>query len=424
MKYCNNCGKSMDDQATFCSSCGAKFGTVIQEQNQNDQCEQYISENLLFTFNGITVDLQEIINRNGKNKINAIKELRELTKIDLATGKKVIDEAYLGRIYYPTEKEIKTKNNKGCLTVFLWVFLLPIMGIITIVKNEKLTKRVKVILISIIVFISLIAGIDGIIDNQQQEKKAYNNIKISAENKEYIKAQEEINSFLNEYSSSKYVEEVKKIQTTVNPEAEKIRVKEVEAKANQKNIDALMKATTLNQAEAEQVFSDLKSVGLSSITKCTAAVGTGVDNLQSFNAEADSHTILLTIKNRKTYYIGYGGTALFDVSKGGVLNQIKDLTLTPEEITRFISAAQYYVKQCLKSPTSAEFPGQVWSLDQWSVGRYKNIVEVSSYVDSQNSFGTMIRDKFTVQIDYNTSKCTYLSINGKKLSGTYFTPPR
>ncbi len=219
MKYCNNCGKSMDEQATFCNSCGAEFGTVIQEQNQNDQCEQYTSESLLFTFNDITVDLQEIINRNGKNKMNAIKELRELTKIDLATGKKVIDEAYLGRIYYPTEKEIKAKNNKGCLTVFLWVFFLPIMGIITIVKNEKLTKRVKVILISIIVFISLIAGIDGIIDNQQQEKKAYDNIKISVENKEYIKAQEEINSFLNEYSSSKYVEEVKKIQTTVNAEA-------------------------------------------------------------------------------------------------------------------------------------------------------------------------------------------------------------
>lgn len=413
--FCSKCGAENTNDNKFCSNCG---------QVINHQREQSTSQSLVFTFNGITVDLQEIINRNGKNKINAIKELRELTKIDLATGKKVIDEAYLGRIYYPTEKEIKVKNNKGCLTVLLWVFFLPIMGIITIVKNEKLTKRVKVILISIIVFISLLAGIDGIIDNQQAEKKAYDNLKISVENKEYIKAQEEINSFLNEYSSSKYVEEVKKIQTTVNSEAEKIRVKEAEAKAKQKNIDVLMKATTLNQAEAEQVFSDLKSVGLLSITKCNTAIGTGVDNLQSFSAEADSHTILLTIKNRKTYYIGYGGTTLFDVSKGGVLNQIKDLTLTSEEITHFISAAQYYVKQCLKSPSSAKFPGQVWSLDQWSVGRYKNVVEISSYVDSQNSFGADIRNKFTVQMNYNTSKCTYLSINGKKLSGTYFTRPR
>ncbi len=310
------------------------------------------------------------------------------------------------------------------LTVFLWVFFLPIMGIITIVKNEKLTKRVKVILISIIVFISLIAGIYSTIENQQAEKKAYDNIKISVENKEYIKAQEEINSFLNEFSSSTHVEEVKKIQTTVNVEAEKIRVKEAEAKAKQKNIDVLMKDTTLNQAEAEQVFSDLKSVGLSSITKCTATVGTGVDKLQSFTVEADSNTILLTIKNRKTYYIGYGGTALFDVSKGGVLNQIKDLTLTSEEITHFISTSQEYVKYALKSPTSAEFPGQILELDQWSVGRYKNIVEISSYVDAQNSFGAMIRSKFTVQMDYNTSKCTYLSIDGKTVSGTYFSPPK
>ncbi len=96
-----------------------------------------------------------------------------------------------------------------------------------------------------------------------------------------------------------------------------------------------------------------------------------------------------------------------------------DITLTNDEITHFISAAQFYVKYGLKSPSSADFPGQILELDQWRVTKRKNIVEVSSYVDSQNSFGAMLRSQFTVQINYTTSECTYLNINGQRLSGTY-----
>lgn len=56
----------------------------------------------------------------------------------------------------------------------------------------------------------------------------------------------------------------------------------------------------------EAVFADLKSVAVTAVTECTAAIGTVVDELQSFTAVAGGKDIILTIEKRKTYYIGLG----------------------------------------------------------------------------------------------------------------------
>ena len=63
--------------------------------------------------------------------------------------------------------------------------------------------------------------------------------------------------------------------------------------------------------------------------------------------------------------------------------------------------SQYYVKMHLKSPNSAKFPSQLWTNDvrvsYLGDGRYK----VRSYVDSQNSFGAMIRTHYTCELQYS-----------------------
>lgn len=59
--------------------------------------------------------------------------------------------------------------------------------------------------------------------------------------------------------------------------------------------------------------------------------------------------------------------------------------------------AENYVKENLKSPATAEFAGiydSHTSIIHLGEGKYK----VSSYVDSQNSFGAMIRTKFTCTV--------------------------
>ena len=58
--------------------------------------------------------------------------------------------------------------------------------------------------------------------------------------------------------------------------------------------------------------------------------------------------------------------------------------------------AKNYVKTVLKSPSTADFPFLERTTRNLGNGRY----EVSSYVDSQNSFGAEIRSNWTVTLQY------------------------
>lgn len=63
----------------------------------------------------------------------------------------------------------------------------------------------------------------------------------------------------------------------------------------------------------------------------------------------------------------------------------------PNEIDLYIQA-QEFVKQGLKAPSTAKFPSLSYETTDLGDGRYKII----SYVDSQNSFGAMLRSEWTV----------------------------
>jgi hypothetical protein len=58
--------------------------------------------------------------------------------------------------------------------------------------------------------------------------------------------------------------------------------------------------------------------------------------------------------------------------------------------------SQYAVKDQLKSPSTAEFPLLAESVNNYAEGYYL----VKSYVDSQNSFGATVRNKYTVVMQY------------------------
>lgn len=85
----------------------------------------------------------------------------------------------------------------------------------------------------------------------------------------------------------------------------------------------------------------------------------------------------------------------------------------PDPRTDPIVMAQQFVKQKLKSPRSAKFP---WSFDDFNVYQlegegYESTYEVESWVDSQNIYGAMIRQKFTVRIqDQGADKWRLLHI--------------
>lgn len=170
----------------------------------------------------------------------------------------------------------------------------------------------------------------------------------------------------------------------------------------------------LSEDEAEAIMSDLNSVDIKELVSLKKGSGEGVDKLQAYAFSSDEASGTLTIENRKTYYIGAEGFDLFNADKGGKLDDLTRYLLSTSEKYKFISDAEYYVKQGLKAPSTAEFPSPVFS-GAWSVRRMDDIVTVLAYVDAQNSYGAMVRSSFTVKISYSTSDCLYLEIDGQVL---------
>jgi hypothetical protein len=186
-----------------------------------------------------------------------------------------------------------------------------------------------------------------------------------------------------------------------------------------KNIKIIMDATSLNKQESEKVFNDIKSVGFKTISELKPALGTGVNDCKSFTGTCDGITTIVTIEKRKTYYIGSGSIDLYKDAKA--VNNINDYVLKSDEEIKFKVDAEEYVKQCLKAPSTAKFPGHILEADKWSVGRKKDLVQVKSYVDSQNSFGAMIRSDFVVQFNYKSGNVICVIIDGRAVYGSPYT---
>jgi hypothetical protein len=71
--------------------------------------------------------------------------------------------------------------------------------------------------------------------------------------------------------------------------------------------------------------------------------------------------------------------------------------------------SQKFVKENLKAPTTAEFPD--WTEDNCRVSQSAGVWIVTSFVDSQNGFGAMIRSDYVAQMSYNPTKDTWALTN-------------
>lgn len=175
----------------------------------------------------------------------------------------------------------------------------------------------------------------------------------------------------------------------------------------------------LSESEASAIISDLNSVGIKELISLGNPTGQGIDKVQSYAFSSAEIAGILTIENRKTYYIASGDIELFNATKGGKVDDISRYILTQTEEVEFMLDSEDYVKEGLKAPSTAEFPSRVFDSEDWKVRRKDDVVTVSSYVDAQNDFGAMIRSNFVVQISYSTSSCLYLEIDGQVMYGEY-----
>jgi hypothetical protein len=187
------------------------------------------------------------------------------------------------------------------------------------------------------------------------------------------------------------------------------------------NVKAIMDGTGLSQADAEKAYEVMKSVGVKQVEKLTLFKED--DIMKAYIASLGyTKEFLVTFTGNEVFGISLDKIVFYDKDAGGVLDNITNYVLDDSEKGTFIYLAQENVKQALKSPSSAEFPSVVFSLDQWRIVREKDIVWVQSWVDADNGFGAKIRNKFTAQYSYSSQQLLYLELEGNVVYGSLQKP--
>lgn len=103
--------------------------------------------------------------------------------------------------------------------------------------------------------------------------------------------------------------------------------------------------------------------------------------------------------------------------------QMESTVISSDERSKFYFMAQEIVTQCLKNPSSADFPSIAFSPHDILMEKKDDIVAVQSYVDATNSYGGQVRSQWTVEfrvtdLDNLFYEVLYVNIDGQT-SGTY-----
>lgn len=130
----------------------------------------------------------------------------------------------------------------------------------------------------------------------------------------------------------------------------------------------------------------------------------GIDDLSDCYAE-DSSLVFIPYEGYRFTAISFDGQAVSQVYESDldvflyrddqVVDTFDALFSTESQKVVLANMIPDDVSPYLKSPSTASFPGTVLDLDQYSVTREGDSWTVTSYVDSQNSFGATVRTVFT-----------------------------
>ena len=108
-------------------------------------------------------------------------------------------------------------------------------------------------------------------------------------------------------------------------------------------------------------------------------------------------------------------------AKAEAKEKANSLTITEKSVIK--DYCEDLINGILKAPSTAEYPGAFLDpFEGWTMFKKDNLVTVSSYVDSQNGFGAMLRSNFVIQIKMNadgSGKATYVQFDGEDVMGTF-----
>ena len=120
--------------------------------------------------------------------------------------------------------------------------------------------------------------------------------------------------------------------------------------------------------------------------------------------------ILCLNSKKKVCRIGYAGYPLYKNKK--VVSTLSDYTFTSDELNKYQTMCMNTVLDILKSPSTAKFANYL----DWGFSKNKKRIIVQGYVDSQNSFGAVIRSDFQFKITPTDDIITSFIFDGQELT--------
>lgn len=155
----------------------------------------------------------------------------------------------------------------------------------------------------------------------------------------------------------------------------------------------LQKVTETTTEQSENIENILEKCGIKHVDSIKADEllnDTNEKGEKGYRISADGidNIILYLKKDNKVNIVRYADNNLY--AKGKVVSKLSDYALTSDEEAEIRTKCQQMVEEVLKSPSTAKFP---WA--EWGIVKNKEKVAVRSHVDSENSFGAMVRSEFS-----------------------------
>lgn len=268
-------------------------------------------------------------------------------------------------------------------------------------RKKKIPTGIMILIIAIIIFY-IVAGVIGLVYGPKIEKANYEAIIATVEDGEYEKAKALIEDFIKDYPDSEYLSEIDEKKEKVDAE---ILKKENAKKAN------------VSLKEFENMLAACENIGINKgeISNITAKDNWANGKRCAFNYSG--YEFLAYFNQDETVNSINCGTVKF-YENGKKVEDLKNRLITADERIQLKSWSEETIKKILKSPSTAKFAGGFLTpYEDWSFSKNGTTYTVSSYVDSQNGFGAMIRSQFTITYEWNdeTSKVTSLIFDGKKV---------
>lgn len=165
----------------------------------------------------------------------------------------------------------------------------------------------------------------------------------------------------------------------------------------------------VSSEEAPKVKEIIEKCGFTNyiVTRDESIDGLWEEGTLGFRIKSDqSNNATLYVKNGCVDNIRYADIDLY--KNGEYLDSASNYYVSFNEKINWMTKAESGVNQLLKAPSTAKYP----LANEWNIYKNQDTVTIESYVDSQNSFGAMIRSNFKITVINN--QVTSLIFDGKE----------